>query len=276
MASTMNLLYPEWQCCKHSKVHRSALWLAKTLFADEDFVLVEAPEREILLRKAGVNGLESIASRFEVARTILSTSQPDHLFMIGGTCGAELAPVSYLNSLYSSDIAIIWFDAHGDLNTPESSPSGDFHGMILRTLLGDGPAEICQHILRPLTSSQVFLVGARDLDKPEFDYVQKNSMVHIEQIEETSCGRLVDAITSAGYRRVYIHLDVDVLNPKSFADALMPTPGGPTLEELGATLSLLNENFDVVGMSIVEYAGESDSSRRQIIGLLEKSGLTLR
>ena len=58
--------------------------------------------------------------------------------MIGGTCGAEIAPVAYLNNHYESDLAILWFDAHGDLNTPKTSLSGHFHGMVLRTLLGEG------------------------------------------------------------------------------------------------------------------------------------------
>jgi arginase len=47
---------------------------------------------------------------------------------VGGTCGVEAAPVAYLNERYAGDLAIVWFDAHGDLNAPDTSPSGHFHG----------------------------------------------------------------------------------------------------------------------------------------------------
>ena len=90
---------------------------------------------------------------------------------VGGTCGVEAAPVAYLNEQYDGDLAIVWFDAHGDLNAPATSPSGHFHGMVLRTLLGEGPHEYVGELRRPLRPAQLFLAGTRDLDPEESAYI---------------------------------------------------------------------------------------------------------
>ena len=65
----------------------------------------------------------------------LRASAPDIVVTVGGTCGVEAAPVAYLNERYDGNLAVVWFDGHGDLNSPATSPSGHFHGMVLRTLL---------------------------------------------------------------------------------------------------------------------------------------------
>src|SRR6266849_573342 len=118
--------------CRSSKVHAGARWLAHELFRNEEHVYIDAPIEEELSWRDGVFGLDSIVPRFVPTRQLLSERKPTHLLMIGGTCGAEAAPISYLNELNGGKVAIVWFDAHGDLNTPQTSPSGDFHGMVLR------------------------------------------------------------------------------------------------------------------------------------------------
>ncbi|NUS03623.1 MAG: arginase family protein, partial [Nonomuraea sp.] len=57
----------------------------------------------------------------------------------GGDCGVELEPVAAARRRFGERLVVVWFDAHGDLNTPDSSPSGAFHGMVLRALTGEGP-----------------------------------------------------------------------------------------------------------------------------------------
>src|ERR1017187_5257676 len=127
--------------------------------------------------------------------------------MVGGTCGAEAGPVSYFNELYSGDLAVVWFDAHGDLNTPETSPSGHFHGMVLRTLLGEGASAFSAEISRPLVASQVFLVGTRDLDAAERSYISDANIPVFLDLDDDSVRRVNGAITGAGFRRIYIHID---------------------------------------------------------------------
>jgi arginase len=238
--------------------------MAELLFKDEPFLHVESPEEETLRISDGVFGLASIAPRFKLTLHELNARKPTHLSMIGGTCGAEAAPISYLNELYCGDLAVIWFDAHADLNTPESSPSGDFHGMVLRTLLGHGPRAFCDQIVRPLNPAQVFLVGTRDLDEPERQYIAEANIHVVPSLTEASIRDLLATIVQSGFRRIYIHIDVDVINPDSFSDALMPTAGGPSLDTLTKCVNTLKNSCDIVGISIVEYCGDSNESRDQL------------
>ncbi|MGA2982073.1 MAG: arginase family protein [Terriglobales bacterium] len=130
----------------------------------QPFVEISVTNNCEMDRTEGVFALKAIAANFVEALDRLRQQFPKHIVTVGGSCGTEAARVTYLNETYNGNMAIIWFDAHGDLNTPASSPSGHFHGMVLRTLLGNGPTSLVQHLRLPLMPKQVFLVGTRDLD----------------------------------------------------------------------------------------------------------------
>ena len=112
-------------------------------------------------------GYSPILQQLTKVRETIWQHNPDRLFVIGGDCSIDIAPISFLNHKYARDLAVIWIDAHADLNTPASSPSHHFHGMPLRVLLGEGDAKIIELSDSVLSSKQVFLVGARDFDPPE-------------------------------------------------------------------------------------------------------------
>src|SRR4029078_8119073 len=124
--------------------------LAAELLSGAPDVTVDVPEHEHLDCVEGVLGLASIAARFAGTLPEPRRRAPDRILSIGGTCGTELAPVAYLNERWGGRMAVLWLDAHADLNPPASSPSGHFHGMVLRTLLGDGPRELTAELHRPL------------------------------------------------------------------------------------------------------------------------------
>ncbi|HXT68424.1 MAG TPA: arginase family protein [Vicinamibacterales bacterium] len=257
---TLRLLLPEWQGYGVSNVPaRGARALGAALFnsggADvvEPVESIDAPDTEALATSGGVLGLDSIALRAARARNLLRARQPDRIVMVGATCGVEVAPVSYLNEKYSGEIAVLWLDAHADLNTPESSPSGHFHGMVLRTLLGDGPAALVDRLARPLTPAQVCLVGARDLDPPEAEFARATG-IRLAGLEAfTDPVEFARSIRRAGFERVYLHLDLDVTNPDDFASSLMRTAGGPSLDDVMALVCQVREQCDVVGFSVVEF-----------------------
>ena len=108
-----------------------------------------------------VRHLEAITRQARVARAQLDELPPSaRVFTCGGDCGVEVVPVARASRLWPG-LAIVWFDAHADLNTPASSPSGHFHGMPVRTLLGDGPPELLQLLPSRLEPSQLALVEAQ-------------------------------------------------------------------------------------------------------------------
>jgi arginase len=171
---------------------------------------------------------------------------------IGGDCGVELAAVSHAAD--QGDIALVWFDAHADLNTPESSPSSVFNGMVLRTLIGDGAPGLVP--ARPVAPGNVILVGARELDQPEDDYLAESGIPLIDA-DTLTPELLLDAIARTGATRVYIHVDFDVLDPAEFEGLDSPVPFGLTAAALVDAIRAIKEKYELAGAGLTEFAPTS-------------------
>ena len=156
----------------------------------------------------------------------IAATLPERPLVLGGCCCAHVGAVCGL-AARSGRLAVVWLDAHGDLNTPETSPSGNLWGMPLRMLLDDG-------VVAP---EDVALVGARNLDPPEVEYLAECG------VDDSIERALRDAET------VYVALDLDVLDPREAAP-FMPEPGGPTADEVEATLRRLSERVTVAGAGV--------------------------
>ena len=259
------LLYPEWQGYGlSSAVYDGAASLAAGLMPETKCTLIDSPAAEELHVRDGVLGLDSIAPRFRRTLEYLRSVAPDRVITLGGTCGVEAAPVAYLNERYAGNLAVVWFDAHGDLNSPATSPSGHFHGMVLRTLLGDGPNEYVEALARPLQPSQVFLAGTRDLDPDEATYIRWNgvSVTTPEMLRNQRA--IADTIRARGFTNVYLHLDLDCFSPGDIQDTLMQTPGGPAFADVVAAHAALQRDFQAVGLSVVEYVERGGGSLQKL------------
>jgi len=270
----LNLFYPEWQGYGvDRRAADGARLLHRALPDAARFTEVWIDPGEELRSERGILGRGAILSNAAAARDIVDAARPDTIFMVGGTCGAELAPVAYLNHRYEGDLALLWLDAHGDLNTPTSSTSGHFHGMVLRTLLGEGDPDLLSFVPLPLRPEQVTLAGTRDLDPSEADYIRRTDLVALGPDLLADPGAIVTAARRSGAANLYVHLDVDFLNPADLPDLLVPTPGGITLDALVPIIGALSSSFNVVGTSVGELVpGESNSAAR-IVSFLDRSGL---
>ena len=202
----------------------------------------------------------------DLARNLaaIRATMPDPpLITAGGDCGVEVAPIEQALARHGDGLVVVWFDAHGDLNTPESSPSGAFHGMVLRTLLGSGPASLApRKVLRP---SQVVLAGVRALDPAEKEYIEGAGIAHVDV---PSLASLPSVVAWTGAKAVYIHIDLDVLDPASFDAVGYPEPAGVTVAQLATAVRELTTRFEVAGMGITEYAPDGPSNRDALSGLL--------
>lgn len=250
---TLSLLLPEWQGSGTDPMLASAARELAARLSPPIFLEIDAPAAERLTKEDGVTGLSSIAPRARQTLDLLADRQPSRLLVIGGTCGVELAPVSYLNARYNGDLAVIWLDAHADLNTPETSPSSHFHGMVLRTLLGAGPSSLVDMLPRRLAPEQIVLAGARDLDRDEAAFVSDAPIAWLRPGDLLVPDRVSGRVRARGFRKVYVHLDLDVLDPVEFPDSLMQTPGGVSMNAVAETIQDLTASFDVVGFSVVEF-----------------------
>ena len=268
MQPDLNLFYPEWQGYgKDQQVFHGAHHLCRHVIPDTSFEQVDVSTEERLIQENGILGLASALSLLDQAQSIIENVDPNHIFTIGGTCACELAPVSFLNKKYDGDLAVFWFDAHGDLNTPATSPSGRLHGMPLRLLLGDGEAQLLNQLPSNLLPEQVALVGTRDLDPGEVDYINQNKLPLFDQ-HHTRRDALIDFVKTQGYSNVYIHFDLDVLEPNEFPHVLVPTPDGLGVNQATRMLATIRKNFDVVGASVVEYCPQEGGNSEALHKLL--------
>jgi arginase len=270
LSDHLDLLLPEWQGYGENRsVFHGALTLGKQLSPALSFETIDIPDHEDLEVENGILGYRSNLRILRDIRDLIENEDPVTIFLVGGTCASEIAPVSFLNQKYQGDLTVLWFDAHGDLNTPQSSSSRHFHGMPLRILLGDGPKPMKALVFEHLLPSQVILAGIRDLDPPEIAYVDEHRVATLSTVAVAKTGSLESALRKSGSSNLYIHLDLDVLEPDDFPHQLIPTPGGLMFEDLMEILGRLRDEFFVIGSSIVEYVPVDGGDPERIDRLVE-------
>ena len=164
----------------------------------------------------------------------LAAALPERPVVLGGCCCTHVGAVEGLGTRYDR-LAVVWFDAHGDLNTPESSPSGNLWGMPFRMLLDSGTVH----------PADAVLVGARNLDPPEVEFIAASGLrTGVDEVE----GAL------EGADAVYVAFDADVLDPEDEVVCFMPEPGGFTVVEVLALLRRIAAQRPVAGIGVTGLA----------------------
>jgi arginase len=162
--------------------------------------------------------------------------------VISGDCTVALGTVAGLQRA-GLDPGVVWFDAHGDVQTMETTSSGFLGGMPLRILVGYRPELVAIPLgLRAITEERVVLVDARDLDPPEKEYLRQSRMRCLG-LEDLS----PDALPAGP---LYVHLDLDVVDPTELPDVRYPAPGGPSLAAVVESVTMLLRTGQVVGVGI--------------------------
>jgi len=160
----------------------------------------------------------------------LAAELPERPLVLGGCCCAHVGAVEGL-AARNGRIAVVWLDAHGDLNTPATSLSGNAWGMPLRMLADSGTIGV----------DDVLLLGARNLDPPEEEFVAQAGL-------RTSEADLLAVLEGTG--GVYVALDVDVVDPRAGVAVFAPEPGGPSVAETAATLERIAVAAPVIGVGL--------------------------
>ncbi len=163
----------------------------------------------------------NLAVREAVADRVAGATVP---LVVSGDCLTSLGTVAGLQRA-GLDPAIVWFDAHGDVQTLETTTSGYLGGIPLRILVGYRPELIADCLgLRPVPENRVVLVDARDLDPPEVEYLSQAEIRHVT-VADVSTMEL-----PAG--PLYLHVDMDVVSCDVLPGLLFPATGGPDLPEV--------------------------------------------
>jgi arginase len=216
--------------------------LARVDWAVNDPVL---PAGSVAARLAAVG--EGIAAFVE-----RSVSQGQRPVSIAGDCCAAIGAIAGLQRAGYRPW-LLWVDAHGDFNTPETSPSGFVGGMPLAMLVGRGEQEILGRLrVRPLEEAAVVLCDARDLDPLERASLLASRVTHL-----SSLPRLEEF--DFGSSPIHVHLDPDVIDPVEAPAMLYPATGGPSVAALEGALRRLAAQSRVISVSLTSWALDQDS-----------------
>jgi arginase family enzyme len=218
-------LGPEYECHSCGRVFGFGLVRVPQAWGEGGEAMAEAAWLELPYPETSVVEADTL----EEQTLALAAELPERPLVLGGCCCAHIGVVEGL-AARQDRLAVVWLDAHGDLNTVESSPSGNAWGMPLRRLIDSGAID----------PGDVALVGARNLDPPEVDFIRANG-VHTGEpgirraIEGASC--------------TYVAVDADVLEPTAAA-VFMPEPGGFELAEAERILAEVAGRTNVLGAGL--------------------------
>lgn len=216
-----------------------------------------------------VVAFDTLKRHFAKAEAVLA-HMPMPRLVLGGDCVADYMAVSAALATYGEKMALVWIDAHPDINTPITSPSGNFHGMLVRAFMGEGPAELTALVPQKMTSDQLFYVAIRaeDMDEEEFRIIREKNIftLSVEEVQAGRFNRLVDALHARGFSHIYLHLDSDVLDMTDYPQAVVAVPGGISAKAAVSLLRRLRAEFPLAGGAITEFSldGEIGSPERDL------------
>ena len=215
-------LGPEYQCHVCGREFAAGLVRVPRAWGDGGEPMIESAWLPLDYPEAAVVEEDTLSAQ----RLALASDLPALPLVLGGCCCSHIGAVEGLAARHDR-LGVIWYDAHGDLNTPETSPSGNEWGMPLRMIIDSGA----------VAASDVAVVGARNLDPPEVEYI---AAVGIHDTLEAVLDR-VD--------RVYVALDCDVFEPSDLS-SWMPEPGGPTVADVERDFGRIRASGALVGAGL--------------------------
>lgn len=215
-------LGPDYECHACGRVYHSGMVRVPRAWGDGGEAMAEAAWLELPFPEVAIVESETL----EEQNLALAADLPERPLVLGGDCCSHVGAVEGL-AARQGRLAVMWLDAHGDLNTPESSPSGNQWGMPLRMLLDSGA----------VAAEDVALVGARNLDPPEEEFIRSSGL----HLGEEGISRALEGTGCA-----YVALDVDVLEPSEMS-VFMPEPEGLSHSDVEHLLRAVEARTKVLG-----------------------------
>lgn len=195
----------------------------------------------------------------------------DHSIAVGAVSGAS----QYFHRR-GEKLGLIWIDAHTDMNTPETSPSGNVHGMPLACCIGQGPEQLTNIFgyFPKVNPGNVALVGIRSVDGSERDIVQRSG-VHVftmRDIDERGMRSVFEEairVASNGTAGIHVSLDMDAVDPREAPGVGTPVQGGITYREAHLAMEMLGDIESVTSMEVIEVNPVIDEANRTAILAVE-------
>ncbi|MHB8470779.1 MAG: arginase family protein [Gaiellaceae bacterium] len=225
-AYTAVALGPDYECHACGRTFAAGLVRVPRAWGDGGEPMIEAASLPLDYPEAAVVEEDTLASQ----TLAVASDLPVRPLVLGGCCCSHVGAIEGLAARHDR-LGVVWLDAHGDLNTPASSPSGNEWGMPLRMAIDGGAVD----------PRDVALLGARNLDAPEAEFIAAAG-IHdsVEPVLER-----VDCI--------YVALDCDVFDPRELS-VFMPEPDGLAVAEIERLFGVLRERATVAGLGLTGLA----------------------
>lgn len=259
---TRFLIVPQWQGSPSARAMLlvdGAMAIAGDL-PRKDTVALDVPLEAGESLGTGIRRLSSLLRvREQVADHL--THPTEQTVVIGGDCSVSAFALSALDT---SDLAVLWCDAHPDLNEPGSSPSGAFSGMALRAVMGDGEPQLT--VQPGIPAERIVLLGARSVDEPEHTALEGITNLTPEDAQDPDA--VAAAIRATGASRVWVHIDVDVLDPAELEGVFDAAPFGTSAAALAAAIKAVRAQVPLAGATIAGFAPRTPADAVQDMGAI--------
>jgi arginase len=209
--------------------------------------------------------LAEIKTAFALCRTVadrVCASQRDGYFpiVLSGNCNTAVGTISGCGC---QNTGVVWFDAHGESTTPDTTTSGFLDGMGISILTGQCWATLARTIpgFAPVPGEHILLVGARDIEPDEVTLLDRTGVTRVLRTEHlgsqlASLAQQVDGI--------YLHLDLDVLDPTEAIGNQWVPPGGLTIESIKEAVKTIQAHTRIKALGIASYDPEADHDGRAL------------
>jgi len=235
---------------------------------------LHGPGRADAAMRHGYRNRAETAEWAENVRAAVAESLADGAcpVLMGGDHSLSIGSVAAVADHCRSDgkpLVVLWIDAHADVNTAETSPSGNIHGMAVAMLCGHGPDDLCaMGPGRPvLTPEQIVHVGVRSVDAVEKrTIVERGIRVHdMRQIDESGMRPVVASVLGDVAKRgahLHVSLDLDVVDPEIAPGVGTPVPGGLSYREAQLCMEMIHDSGTLGSLDIVEVNPARDTGNR--------------
>jgi arginase len=223
---------------------------------DEGNIAVPNLEEKVVEGKARQLKAVTAVCQTIYQQALACVQRDDFVIFMGGDHSISIGTVAA--AAQSEPVGVIWVDAHGDYNTPESSPSGNIHGMPVAVLVGDGPQELVNIGYEgvKIQPSQLVQIGVRALDTSERDRLAQSgasiyTMRHLDELGMAAVARrALERLRHLTH--IHVSLDMDSLDPATAPGVGTPVPGGLTYREAHLLMEILGDSGRVRSLDIVE------------------------
>ena len=265
-SQTLKLIYPQWQggdianwfkdipASDISKGYALGAKLLAMLTPTTPYQTREIPitmdfKREV---KDGILDKEVIYKQTQSAMQCITEVNPRKILTLGGECSVSIAPFSYLASQYGEDLALLWLDAHPDIGLPFDVYPG-YHAMAVTHLLGLGDKEILNLLPASFNAKNIVIAGLHS-NEAKF-YAKRAKKLGLQTLSAKQVKKdntsILESLKHTKATKIAIHLDLDVLDSKELYVAVGNT-GKLKLKHITEILTMVRQNYEVVGFSIVE------------------------